>query len=578
MILSAGAAILTMSRNARDAKPQIDFLALSIKDLTNETLALTKVDLIRYIKELGGLGTEASKASAQIETLQARLKEAPGSPMADSWRREIEKLSAVVDIAQSQMKPYEKLLEQITKLEEERKNQTKEGYRDPEADRILADKRKELELIKLEGEARARLKAIHDLGDNASPEQKKEAEELAAQIYRIEEARKKAAAANKKGLKESEQAAKENKKAVADLSEELRLATLEGKALAEAQALSKLNKFATPDDIARVKALAGAIYELELAEQNRQMLADMDSVEAERQRFEEQLGSLKRLHEAKLLEDQRYYDLKEGLEREHNERMRQAEEERFAAQSWQNEMVIKGLNNLEQATASAMTGLLSGASNSTQAIQALAAGISQELIGSIVKMGFEQVKAWAMGQVAQKAAAAGYVASVAGQVKANTALAAQAAFTSIAAIPITGPAMAPAAAAAAAATSASLGAPAIAAAATSYGGGRQYGGPTSAGKMYRINEDGRPEVFNAANGQQYLLPNTRGQVISNKDAAAGGSNINVSVTVHSNGEITSDIGALTGMGQDIGRAVQAIVKRELNMAMQPGGVIRSRGY
>lgn len=579
MLVSAGAAMLTLGRNTKEAKHDVDLLTGSIDKLGDANLRLLKIRLTEKIDEMKSLGGEAAKSTARIETLNKNLQETSKSnPNHSIWQREIDELQATVESATAEIGAYEEQLAKVEALEKKMAAGSSEAYRDPDAEKRLKDMRDELELAKLTGEAKERLRAIQRLGDNASPEQKQEAADLAAQIYQYEEARKKAATANKKGLKESEQAAKENKKAVADLTEELKQATLEGKALAEAQALSKLNKFATPDDIARVKALAGAIYELELAEQNRQMLAENDPLSAEVMQYEGQLANLRKLNEAKLIEDQRYLDLKEGLERKHQEKIREIEEQRFADQSWSNEMLIEGLNRLEAATASAMTGLISGSDNSREAIQKLAAGISQELISSIVKMGFEQVKAWAMGQVAQKAAAAGYVASVAGQVKANTALAAQAAFTSTAAIPITGPAMAPAAAAAAASTSASLGAPAIAAAATSYGGGRQYGGPASAGKMYRINENGAPEVFNAANGQQYLLPNTRGQVVSNKDAAAGGSNINVSVTVHSNGEVTSDIGALTGMGQDIGRAIQAIVKRELNMAMQPGGVIRGRGY
>lgn len=62
-------------------------------------------------------------------------------------------------------------------------------------------------------------------------------------------------------------------------------------------------------------------------------------------------------------------------------------------------------------------------------------------------------------------------------------------------------------------------------------GGRQYGGPTDPGKMYRINENGAPEVFNAANGQQFMLPNTRGYVVSNKDAAGGKGGGEVNLTV-----------------------------------------------
>ena len=47
---------------------------------------------------------------------------------------------------------------------------------------------------------------------------------------------------------------------------------------------------------------------------------------------------------------------------------------------------------------------------------------------------------------------------------------------------------------------------------TNYGGGRQFGGPVAAGSMYRVNESGRPEMFTAANGAQYMLPTRDGRV------------------------------------------------------------------
>ncbi|HRI16895.1 MAG TPA: tape measure protein [Burkholderiaceae bacterium] len=47
---------------------------------------------------------------------------------------------------------------------------------------------------------------------------------------------------------------------------------------------------------------------------------------------------------------------------------------------------------------------------------------------------------------------------------------------------------------------------------TTMGGGRQYGGPAVAGSLYRVNETGRPEMFTAANGSQYMLPTANGNV------------------------------------------------------------------
>lgn len=54
-----------------------------------------------------------------------------------------------------------------------------------------------------------------------------------------------------------------------------------------------------------------------------------------------------------------------------------------------------------------------------------------------------------------------------------------------------------------------------------YGGGRQYGGPVSAGSMYRVNETGKSEMFVGANGSQYMIPNQSGKVVSADNVAGG---------------------------------------------------------
>jgi hypothetical protein len=60
--------------------------------------------------------------------------------------------------------------------------------------------------------------------------------------------------------------------------------------------------------------------------------------------------------------------------------------------------------------------------------------------------------------------------------------------------------------------------------AKSFGGGRKAGGAVSGNSVYRVNEGGAPEIFSAG-GQQYMIPNQRGEVVSNKnsqDMMAGG--------------------------------------------------------
>lgn len=336
-----------------------------------------------------------------------------------------------------------------------------------------------------------------------------------AQTVKLTDGTKKLSAAQKQAIKDAEQ----NKKVIDDLAVALYLAGLKGEELAATKAKMALNAAATKEEVGAAEALARAIHEITEAENNRQLLRQMDPIVNESKRFEDELESLRKLNEEKLLEDQRYLDLKGQAERAHATNMQALQEANFRAQSQWNEMMMASLDALGSSGTSAISGLIVGLHSGADAAWMLGNAVLNEVVGSFVQMGIAQVKAWVMGKAAQSAAAAGYLASVTGQVAANTALAAQAAFASTAAIPVVGPGLAPAAAATAAGLAAGFGAPAIAAASTTLAGGRQYGGPTQPGKMYRINENGAPEVFNAANGQQFMLPNTRGHVVSNEDAS-----------------------------------------------------------
>lgn len=66
-----------------------------------------------------------------------------------------------------------------------------------------------------------------------------------------------------------------------------------------------------------------------------------------------------------------------------------------------------------------------------------------------------------------------------------------------------------------------------------FGGGRQYGGPVAADKMYRINETGQPEMFMGDDGSQYMAPNKSGRVIP-ADALGGGGNVEWKIIVENN--------------------------------------------
>jgi phage-related minor tail protein len=53
-------------------------------------------------------------------------------------------------------------------------------------------------------------------------------------------------------------------------------------------------------------------------------------------------------------------------------------------------------------------------------------------------------------------------------------------------------------------------------------GGRQYGGPVSANSLYRVNETGKPEMYTASNGAQYMMPTKNGKVTAADKVGAGG--------------------------------------------------------
>ncbi|HAV2293229.1 TPA: tail protein (tape measure), partial [Enterobacter cloacae] len=94
----------------------------------------------------------------------------------------------------------------------------------------------------------------------------------------------------------------------------------------------------------------------------------------------------------------------------------------------------------------------------------------------------------------------------------------------------TATAWAPAAALASLASFGANSAPAMAGIASTVGlaqglalaGARYNGGPVSAGSMYQVGERGKPEIYQASTGKQYMIPGDNGKVISNKDLTAGG--------------------------------------------------------
>lgn len=391
-----------------------------------------------------------------------------------------------------------------------------------DSQKALDKLKEEAELTRLVGVERAKAAAAAKLGPTATGPEIAQAKALAAEIYNLENARKQEGATNKKEKTEAEKLAnrtaaeekrgiEQNIEVYAKLGAELAAVGQNARDVAMQQAEMSLNNFATPEQVQQVRDMAGALYDLNQAQANKTLLGQVDPAAGAQQGLEKQLKDLDTLKQAKMLSDQDYLMFKEQAETDYNARMMLIEQERFAAQSAGNQAIIDGLDALGQAGTQAFAGLLSGTMSLQDALGNIANTVLNAVIGSFVQAGVEWVKQQvimaSVGKATQAAATATGVASAGTLATAYAPAAAAASVASFGGAAVSG------LSALASAVPAAIG----------LFSGRALGGPVQANGMYRVNETGAPEIFNAANGRQYMMPNSRGDVVSNKDATSGGS-------------------------------------------------------
>lgn len=215
-----------------------------------------------------------------------------------------------------------------------------------------------------------------------------------------------------------------------------------------------------------------------------------------------------------------------------------------------------------QTAGNALTGILTGSMSVSDALRSIGSNILSSVINAFVQMGIQWAQSVIMGQAGMAAASAATIA--------------QAAAISAA--------MAPAAAMTSLATAGTNSAPAMAGMSATVGlaktlsiaGALKNGGPAQEGSMYRVGENNLPEIFQASNGHQYMIPGDSGRVISNKDLTGGGSSVvvynnvinnssaQVSSSARDNGDgsvtietIVSDIENNGPIGQSISRNYSA---------------------
>ncbi|ECQ9977420.1 tape measure protein [Salmonella enterica] len=287
-------------------------------------------------------------------------------------------------------------------------------------------------------------------------------------------------------------------------------------------------------------------------------VAEVDPVQQLANQHAQQLALIQQFEQQGVIAHDNALALKNAADTEYEQARIAAQWEIFRNQSQANELLASSLEGLQSGATNALTGLISGTQSLQEAFANIGTTILNSVVGSLVQMGIEWVKSQLMGQ----AAAAASLASTMAQATAAASAWAPAAMS--ASIATYGSA----AAVGQAAYAESL----LAAKGMALAGGRRYGGTVSAGNAYRINEDGRSEIFQTAGGQQMFIPNQSGKVISADKVGGGGG-----VVQHITFEINTTGGIDDATKAWIVKSMKQVALFQISdQANRPNGMIQPR--
>lgn len=453
---------------------------------------------------------------------------------------------------------------------------------------LIQQSERNLALSKLQGAARAKLAALYaaeDAGFSKDDPHTKRMMDDAAATYTNLDSHKKLTAEQKKGESQAER----NAKVVGEYSQKAKLAADSTSELSREQAIlaakQKLTN-ATPQQVAQVERDAAAAWDTANALKAQAAAQKLLPETRENASYQQDMKDLKTALDGKRITQQQYNQTSEQLEQQHQvnlakiragqivtpqqqaqgdidpvqrlanqhaqelaliqqfetqkgqitqrglELMNAAntvyEQQRLDAQweiyrnqSQANELLAASVDGLQSGATNAITGLING----TQRLQEAFANIGTTILGSVVGALVEMGMQWAKSQLMGQAAAAASLASTMAQATAAASAWAPAAISASIAT------MGSAAAVGQTAYAGSL----LAAKGMAVAGARYNGGPVDANSMYRVGEKGKPEIFQASNGSQYMIPGDNGRVISNRDmqgSGSGGSVIQQEVHFH----------------------------------------------
>ncbi|HFV9217894.1 TPA: tape measure protein [Enterobacter hormaechei subsp. steigerwaltii] len=291
-------------------------------------------------------------------------------------------------------------------------------------------------------------------------------------------------------------------------------------------------------------------------------LGEIDPVQQLANQHAQELALIQQFETQKGQITQRGLELMNAANTEYEQARIAAQWEIYRNQSTTNQLMADAVDSLQGGATNAITGLINGTQSLQESLANIGTTILNSVVGGFVQMGVEWVKSQLMGQ----AAAAASLASTMAQATAAASAWAPAAMSASIAT------MGSAAAVGQTAYAGSL----LAAKGMAVAGARYNGGPVDAGSLYRVGEKGKPEIFQASNGSQYMIPGDNGRVISNKDVLGGGGggasfNPVMNLTINTTGGIGSE---------DIARLRKAwsndMLKMMVDQSTRPGGLLQGR--
>ncbi|EOJ9645426.1 tape measure protein [Enterobacter hormaechei] len=449
------------------------------------------------------------------------------------------------------------------------KDQPAEPEESPEAKKLIQNAERRLALSKLEGEARARLQAQYDAEDAGIAKSDKLVgvlQDVYAETERVTAARKEA----NKETKSSDEAAQSLTRQQAAL-DRLNTGYADGSLeLAKYDAVVALGNKASAEQIVKAEQQAESIWKIQqatkaAAEEERKrtqagqnftgLQGQVSPVSAVDNTYAQQMAQLDeyvQLYPQRIAEAEA---VRAGIEDQYHQKRMAAMWEEWQQQSEINSMLGAAVDSLQGGATNAITGLINGTQSLQESLANIGTTILNSVVGGFVQMGVEWVKSQLMGQAA---AATSLTSTMAQATAAASAWAPAAMSASIATY-----------GSAAAIGQAAFAESMVAAKGLALAGGRRYGGTVSAGNAYRINEDGRSEIFQTAGGQQAFIPNQSGKIIP-ADKAGGGGGVVQHITFEINTTGGIDDATMAKMAQ----MMKQVSLNTIRDQQRPNGLLR----